>query len=533
MKEYKHFGVMLDCSRNAVMRPSEVKRFIDCLEKMGYNTLELYAEDTYQVKGEPYFGYLRGAYTAEELKDIDSYAAEHGIELIPCIQTLAHFTNPVKLPAYAEIVDTADILLIDDEKTYELLEKIIASAAENFTSRNIHIGMDEAHMVGLGRYLDKHGYCNRFEILVRHLERVAKIAGKYGFKAHMWSDMFFRLQNHGVYYARDLHIDEKVRALVPENVELVYWDYYHTDVADYDAMFVSHKEFNKEVWFAGGAWCWNGFAPFNLYTQKSMRAAMESVLKNGTEHILITMWGDNGKECSFFSLLPSLYAIRQYAEGEFDEGAIARGFEEKFGLSWNDFMLLDSPNYTKKTLSGEFVENACKSLLFNDCFMGILDKAAEKEGKLPYAEYAEKLSKAVERAGEYGYVFRCLASLCEVLDIKAELGIRTRNAYRRGDKKALLALAEEEYSVLLNRLKTFYKLFKALWFKENKPFGWEIQEARLGGLMLRIESCKERLAEYAAGKTERIEELEADILPYGNYGLQANLYRGLVSTSEL
>ena len=77
---------------------------------MGYNTLELYAEDTYRVEGEPYFGYLRGGYTAAEIKDIDAYALQHGVELIPCIQTLAHFNNTVKLPVYRDIVDTADIL---------------------------------------------------------------------------------------------------------------------------------------------------------------------------------------------------------------------------------------------------------------------------------------------------------------------------------------------------------------------------------------------------------------------------------------
>jgi len=266
MKTYKHFGVMLDCSRNAVMKPSEVKKFIDYLEKMGYNTLELYAEDTYRVKGEPYFGYLRGGYTAEEIKDIDAYAAKHGIELIPCIQALAHFTNTVKLPVYQDIVDTDDILLAEEEKTYEFLEKIFASAAENFTSRNLHIGMDEAHMVGLGRYLDKHGYCDRFGILLRHLARVAEIAKKYGFKMQMWSDMFFRLQNHGEYYAVGKKLDEEVVRLVPENVEQVYWDYYHEDVAVYDDMLRQHADFKGGVWFAGGAWCWNGFAPFNGFT---------------------------------------------------------------------------------------------------------------------------------------------------------------------------------------------------------------------------------------------------------------------------
>ena len=46
---------------------------IDCLVKMGYDTLELYTEDTYEIEGEPYFGYMRGRYTAREIKEIDVY----------------------------------------------------------------------------------------------------------------------------------------------------------------------------------------------------------------------------------------------------------------------------------------------------------------------------------------------------------------------------------------------------------------------------------------------------------------------------
>ena len=56
MKKYRYFGAMLDCSRNAVMKPEAVKKFIDCLAKLGYNALELYTEDTFRPEGEPYFG---------------------------------------------------------------------------------------------------------------------------------------------------------------------------------------------------------------------------------------------------------------------------------------------------------------------------------------------------------------------------------------------------------------------------------------------------------------------------------------------
>ena len=80
MSEIRNIGVMLDMSRNGVMRPERLKRFIDLLSAMGYTYLQLYTEDTYEVEGQPYFGYMRGAYTAEELKEVDAYAAGKGID---------------------------------------------------------------------------------------------------------------------------------------------------------------------------------------------------------------------------------------------------------------------------------------------------------------------------------------------------------------------------------------------------------------------------------------------------------------------
>ena len=77
MMNFKHLGVMLDCSRNAVMNVASVKKYIDILEKLGYNTLMLYTEETYEVDNQPYFGYLRGRYTQKEMQEIDAYAVAH------------------------------------------------------------------------------------------------------------------------------------------------------------------------------------------------------------------------------------------------------------------------------------------------------------------------------------------------------------------------------------------------------------------------------------------------------------------------
>ena len=74
IKNFSSFGVMVDCSRNAVMTVAELKKFITLISRMGYNQVQLYMEDTYEVNDEPYFGYLRGKYTKEELKELDDFA---------------------------------------------------------------------------------------------------------------------------------------------------------------------------------------------------------------------------------------------------------------------------------------------------------------------------------------------------------------------------------------------------------------------------------------------------------------------------
>ena len=75
----------------------------------------------------------------------------------------------------------------------------------------VNIGMDEAHLVGLGRYLILNGIVDRSLLMCQHLERVLDIADKYGFHCQMWSDMFFKLMSADGQYDRDVEIPEETR----------------------------------------------------------------------------------------------------------------------------------------------------------------------------------------------------------------------------------------------------------------------------------------------------------------------------------
>ena len=516
--KFKYFGVMLDVSRNAVIKLDTFKWYLPLLKKMGYNCVFLYAEDTYYVEGEPFFGQMRGRYTEEEMRALDEYASSIGIEVIPCVQALAHLNAALRWCKFP--VDTADIMLVDDERTYELIDHMFASLSKNFKTRKIHVGMDEAYMLGRGKHLDIHGYQPISEIIKRHLDRVCEIAKKHGYEDVMlWSDMFIRAFNGGNYYLKDFaKVPKDVIDAIPEKVIPVYWDYYHRNELDYDIHFDAHKQMSKNTWFAGGAWSWGGFMPHNDYSLLTMKPAIRSAIKNKVKNAIITMWGDDGAECSKVAMLPSLFAISEFAKGNEDMESIKVKFKRLTGISYDEFMLLDAPN----DIDGTSVEyngavNPSKYMLYSDYFNGFLDVTVMGGEGEKYRVLSEKLYTVATKTRKFGYLFKSAAKLCDALSVKFELGLKTRNAYKAGDKDELRRLAENDYKEAEKLIRAYHRTFEEQWFYENKPCGFDVQDIRLGAIIQRTISCRRRLIDYVNGKIDSIPELEEELIPYRDF----------------
>lgn len=517
MNEFKYRCVMIDNSRNAVMNMDTARNMIRTLAEMGYNAVMLYTEDTYEVDSEPYFGYLRGRYSKEDIKELDAYAKANGVEFMPCIQTLGHLSTIMRWPQYAGIKDGDDTLCAGDEKVYELIDHMFSTLAECYASRIVNVGMDEAESLGLGNYLKKNGYQERLEIFGKHLQRVSEIAQKYGFTVCMWSDMFYKLATGTFYGADDANITDeqarRIRAMIPDNVRLVYFDYWNWEKAHFDLHAKLHKKLADDVWFAGAVWGYVGYAPHNAFSIEAGRTALASCKENQIQNVMITMWGDDGAECSRFSLLPSLYYDACLLNGITDETEIKRRFEEVYQIPFDDMMLLDYPGTTNDHLNN----NADKYLLFNDPFTGIYDPAIPENEGQKYTKCSKKLAVYSEH-DRWGYLFRAAKALCDVLEIKANLGQRTREAYRSNNRDAL-EIVICDYTECIRRLEVFYHAYEEQWMIENKPHGFEVQDIRLGGLQRRLEHCKARLEKYLRGDIQVIPELEEELMePFGNGG---------------
>ena len=206
-------GPMFDVSQgNAVIKVLEIKKTIRQMAQMGLNTLMLYCEDSFDVENQPYFGYMRSRYKEEEMRDCDDYADMFGIEMIPCIQTLAHFWDVLKWHVFDDIYENECCLLVDEQKTYQFLYDLISSASKPFRSKRIHIGMDEENYEmqvfrGFARIRHKVLYWKFVHELIERCEKNGSRVAMYG--DHCWD-----------------HPDDFV-ANVPKSVLISNWYYNH------------------------------------------------------------------------------------------------------------------------------------------------------------------------------------------------------------------------------------------------------------------------------------------------------------------
>ncbi|MDR1280645.1 MAG: beta-N-acetylhexosaminidase [Opitutaceae bacterium] len=511
-------GLMVDCSRNAVLTVAAAKALLLKMAAMGLNRLMLYTEDTYELTEYPYFGYMRGRYTKTELREIDAFAAALGIEVVPCLQTLGHLRSALRWPCANDIKDTDDILLVGEEKTYALIDSMLRTASECFTSKRIHIGMDEAHNVGLGRYLARHGYQNRFDILSRHLDRVAGIAKARHLEPMMWSDMFFRLgSGTGDYYDTNARMPADISRKIPEGIGMVYWDYYHDDPRTYQKMMELHRQFGREIIFAGGIWTWQGMGIHYPTTFSNTAPALAVAGRQGVKHVFATLWGDDGAEVNINSALlgMQLYAEYNYSDNV-SEHRLAGRFRECLGLDAAAFLALTIDDYPESWNAGNS-RTTSKQVLWQDLLLGLFDKNFEGlDLRKFYQSRLDALGK-IKTPESLAALFDYHEQLLKTLAAKCDMGLRLAKACHAGDTSILKNLIHE-LRALRDDMALLHKKFRTLWLGTHKPFGLERMDLRFGGALTRIDVAAQRLEDLVEGRISRIEELEEPRLMFGQDG---------------
>ena len=478
-------GLMLDCSRNAVMLPHRVGELICMMALAGYTYLELYTEDTYELPGEPYFGYKRGRYTEKEIKEIAGYAAVFGITVVPCIQTLSHLSHLASWEPYKDLMQDKATLKPGDENVYSLIRKCLIRSRQLYGTDRINIGMDEAPV---GR-----------EDYIRHAARVLELCREEGLRPELWSDVFFSCGDD----------DATLRDLFDGTQTPIYWEYYETDPAVYRRAFDRIMKIAGRVSYAGCLHKHMSVAPDNGLSRRVMDTAFDAAIGCGVSDILMTAWGDHGNECSIWAVLPSMwYAACLLYPSPAEHDRLLAAYT---GYDSSEWQLLDDINYIVR--SGDKISNAGVWALYNDLLIGMMDRHIRDTADEHYRALYRKLDPLSRRRGRFALIFRFYSGLCSLLSQKATFSKRLYQAYGKGDRQ-MLGMLKDELPALARRIDVFRRLFLRLWMNDNKGFGFEVIDLRLGGMRARCQTAQTLLEDYLSGRLARICELEEERLPY-------------------
>ena len=516
LTEHPHFrtnGLFMDMSRNNVFNVETVKYTLRKMALLGLNTFMPYMEDVYEVSERPYFGYLRGRYTKEQLREIDAYALMLGIEVIPAIQVLGHMEKVLRWRVTAPYADTAQELLVGADATYQFLDDLFRTLTECFTSKRININMDETKTLGTGRSKALNGDIPQDDLYFRHLKKVKEMLDGYGLEPMMASDMYFRMVGKHL----DNYRDFDTRTVFPDDIgektlglQQIFWEYYTDDQSFYETGIRNTRKLSDKIIFFGGLWSWVGFAPLYQRTTANSAAGLRACIKERVDEVLGCSFHDSNTGCQPL-ILPSLavYATVDYT-GDYDEDEVRRCFKNAFdGLDYDSLMVLEDVEHP--------IDNACTvtlAFVYNDPLLGLMDKHAAKIDAQPYYAATTKRINALRgKEGFFNEGVEFIYAVSDLLENKFNFGVRLKAAYDANDRDALAALAKE-CDVVIQKLNTLRSAHYTAWRKYNKAFGWQTHDVRYGGLVYRFETTKAHILAYLNGELPLIEELVPERLRY-------------------
>lgn len=224
---------------------------------------------------------------------------------------------------------------------------------------------------------------------------------------------------------------------------------------------------------------------------------------------------------------------------DFDEKALAEEFHDVTGAGLNDFLELDALDSLFQNGQPNLdTDNPSKYLLYQDPLLGIFDRHIEDPGSghrtlLSGSGRPPEICR--KHAPAYDTLFAFYRSLASTLAGKADLGVRLKKAYDTHDLSTLEIICEEVIPGIINDLSTTRLLREHLWMQDAKPFGYELVDIKLSGVIARLTSTRYRLRYYIDGRVKRLEELEADRLPYFLPGTpkRENLWHRIISGADL
>ena len=274
-------GVMLDISRDKVPTMDSLRAVIDRLAGLKVNQVQLYSEHTFAYRNHAEVHGAASPLDAGETLELDAFCRARHVELVPNQNCLGHMNRWLAHDRYRPLaiepdgfVDPYGIarrpMTIEpgNPASLALVRELLAELLPLFSSRRVHVGLDEAWELPALRIDD-------FLSWVTTLRALPELEGR---EMLMWGDMIS---------GRRDQIDR-----LPAGVTVCEWGY--DDWYPFDERCAVLAEAGVPFWVAPGTSSWLSILGRFTNARLTCSRAAAAALAHGGSGFLNTDWGDNG-----------------------------------------------------------------------------------------------------------------------------------------------------------------------------------------------------------------------------------------------
>jgi hypothetical protein len=305
-------GIMLDVSRGKVPTLATLEALVDLCSRLRLNVLMLYVEHTFAFRRHPEIGHDASPLDAATLLALDAYAADRGVELVPCLQSLGHMERVLEIDRYAHLAESERRWSVSpsEPETYALLGDLYDEFLPLFASSRFNANCDEPFDLGRGRSRTLRPGKGPARLFVDHVAKLRRLARSHGKRLMIWAD--FALKH-----------PEMIDAL-PRDVVLLDWWY----EAEFDASRIERlRGEGFEVWVCPGTSSWNCLFPRVENSLENITRWAHAGRRHDATGMLNTDWGDFGH---YNALGVSLHAYAWGAQQAWSGDTDAAGFDRAF-----------------------------------------------------------------------------------------------------------------------------------------------------------------------------------------------------------
>ena len=274
-------GVMLDVSRDKVPTLATLCALVDRLASLKVNQVQLYLEHTFAYRHHPEVHAAASPFSAAELVELDAFCRARHVELVPNQNCLGHMNRWLSHERYRPLAIAPDgfvdpygmsrpAMTVEptDPGSLALVRELLGELLEPFTSRRVHVGLDEAWELPAARMDD-------YLAWVATLRSLPELDGR---EMLMWGDMVSGRPD--------------ALAALPAGVTVCEWGY--DDWHPFDERCAALADAGVPFWVAPGTSSWLSILGRHTNARNTCRSAAAAALGHGAAGYLNTDWGDQG-----------------------------------------------------------------------------------------------------------------------------------------------------------------------------------------------------------------------------------------------